>query len=129
MKISDSVIGSELRSRIRNVTAPESGKYECDVTFDPAFRGFEGHFPDHPIVPGVCLIELVRVFAEVVLERPLRTTELVQCRFRRPIVAGDEVKCRLRLIGDDGAYCEFGAELKTPDGGTASQMRIRSEYL
>ena len=127
MKISDSAISSELRSRIRDVTASENGKYECTVTFDPAFRGFEGHFPDHPIVPGVCFIELARVFAETVLERPLRCTELTQCRFRRPIFAGDEVKCRLHLIGADGTSCEIGAELKTPDGGTASQMRMRLE--
>lgn len=129
MKIGDSVISGELRSRLSNVRTAENGGYECDVTFDPAFRGFDGHFPGHPIVPGVCMVELVRVFAETALGRPLRSTELAQCRFRRPIAAGDEVKCKLRVLEECDSSCVCGAELKTADGGTAGQMRMRLEYL
>lgn len=127
MKNGDSVISSELRSRIRNVAETGSGTFEGTVSFDPGFRGFEGHFPGRPIVPGVCLIELVRVFAEVVLKRKLRCVGIPQCRFRRPVEAGDEVKCRLRRTKCEGAASEWSADISVPDGGTACQMRMRLE--
>ena len=127
MNSGDSVIGSELRSRIREFSETGDGTYETTLLFDPAFRGFEGHFPDRPIVPGVCLAELARVFAEVVLKRKLRCVGIRQCRFRRPVEAGDEVRCRLRRTGCEGNTSEWSADISVVEGGTACQMRMLLE--
>lgn len=33
---------------------------QCDVLLNATHRIFEGHFPGHPIVPGVCMMQLVQ---------------------------------------------------------------------
>ena len=122
----DSVIRGELRSRLGGIRASGSGEFECDVDFDPAFRGFEGHFPGHPIVPGVCLTELVRVMFEAAVGHAFRCSEISQCRFRRPVTAGDAVKCRLRVMKREASRVKLNAEL-TVNGAPACQLRMTLE--
>lgn len=65
--MSESIISSELKRRLTSCRQTGDNAYSCMIAFDPAFAGFEGHFEGNPVVPGVCLIELVRVHAETVL--------------------------------------------------------------
>ena len=97
MKICDSKISSELRSRIRDLASPVKNEYRCSMEFDPTFTGFEGHFEGNPIVPGVCLIEAARVIAEEVVGAELKTLKIAQCRFRRPILAGETAAVTLKM--------------------------------
>ncbi|HUH50266.1 MAG TPA: 3-hydroxyacyl-ACP dehydratase FabZ, partial [Mycoplana sp.] len=60
---------------------------------------FTGHFPDHPIMPGVLLIEGMAQTAGAICARKTRSgTNLVyfmtidNARFRKPVVPGDRVE-------------------------------------
>ena len=97
MNIDDSKISSELRSRIRDLAPSAENEYRCTMEFDPDFTGFEGHFEGHPIVPGVCLIEAARVIAEEAVGASLKTLKIAQCRFRRPILAGESAAVTMKL--------------------------------
>ena len=97
MNDSDSKISYELRSRIRDLASPAENEYRCSMEFDPAFTGFEGHFEGNPIVPGVCLIESARVIAEAAVGERLKTLRIAQCRFRRPILAGETAAVSLKI--------------------------------
>ena len=97
MNIADSKMSSALRSRIRGLASPAENEYHCSMEFDPDFTGFEGHFEGNPIVPGVCLIEAGRVIAEEVVGANLKTLKIAQCRFRRPILAGESAAVTLKL--------------------------------
>jgi 3-hydroxyacyl-[acyl-carrier-protein] dehydratase len=77
---------------IKNVTANE--------------QFFQGHFPGHPIMPGVLLLE---VMAQVggVLARKTSTengrptvflTGIEKAKFRRPVVPGDQLRVELEVI-------------------------------
>ena len=126
--MTDSIISEELRSRISGCRRTEKKEYLCEVDFSPSFRGFAGHFEGNPIVPGVCLIELVRVFAELVLEKKLKTCEISQCRFRSPLPAGATAQCKLMIRPcDDGGY-RLQAEVRVGEN-TACQVRLRTEEL
>ena len=41
----------------------KEGEFSAIITFDPSHEIFSGHFPDQPIVPGVCLIHIVKEIA------------------------------------------------------------------
>jgi len=65
-----------------------------NVTINEPF--FQGHFPDHPIMPGVLLIESMAQVAAVLALKPSGLQNKVvyfmsidRARFRRPVVPGD----------------------------------------
>ena len=97
MNMDDSKMSSALRSRIRDLRATAENEYSCVLEFDPDFTGFAGHFEGNPIVPGVCLIEAARVIAEEATGRGLKTLKIAQCRFRRPILAGESADVTVKL--------------------------------
>jgi 3-hydroxyacyl-[acyl-carrier-protein] dehydratase len=43
----------------------EDGKVVARISFDKAHRIFNGHFPGHPVVPGVCMMQIVREIMEL----------------------------------------------------------------
>lgn len=42
------------------VSQPERGRYIVNVTLNTEHEIFKGHFPQQPILPGVCLLEMLK---------------------------------------------------------------------
>lgn len=63
----------------------------------------QGHFPDHPIVPGVILCEILAQSACVLLEDAIAEgklpvyTGLDKVRFRAPVHPGDTIETRCKI--------------------------------
>jgi 3-hydroxyacyl-[acyl-carrier-protein] dehydratase len=74
-----------------------------NVTINEPF--FQGHFPGAPVMPGVLIIEALAQSAAVLilLEVEDRASKLVyftgidECRFRRPVVPGDQLRLELEV--------------------------------
>lgn len=58
-----------------------TGVGEAALTIDPSHTIFEGHFPGQPVVPGVCMLQMVREVAEAFLARPMRIPEADSIKF------------------------------------------------
>lgn len=46
------------------------GKVTAMVEINAAHRIFKGHFPEQPVVPGVCMMQMVKEVLEEALDRP-----------------------------------------------------------
>ena len=73
-----------------------------NVTINEPF--FEGHFPGHPIMPGVLIVEALAqtggIFAlkELGGEKKLAYFAAIErCRFRRPVVPGDQLRIEVQV--------------------------------
>ena len=53
---------------------------------------FEGHFPGHPILPGVVALGWMLAAAERFLHRPLGAVELLNVKFQVVILPGAELE-------------------------------------
>ena len=86
------------------------------VRLRPDSRVYEGHFPGHPISPGVCTMQLLRECAEEVAGRPLRMTEVLLARFLRLVTPETlpEADARILLRPDGTGWLLEAALL---DGG------------
>jgi len=80
-----------------------------NVTFNEPH--FAGHFPDHPIMPGVLIIEaLAQVSAALIIEsNPERCkgnlvyfTSIDKVKFRRPVTPGDSLHLHAEMIRNRG---------------------------
>lgn len=80
------------------------------VTVNEPF--FAGHFPGHPVMPGVLLLEAMAQAAGLLAKGSMTedTTNKVtylmaidNARFRRPVVPGDRVELHVEIVKQKGA--------------------------
>jgi len=72
---------------------------------------FVGHFPDHPIMPGVLVVEaMAQVAAVLVALRPdaeghiAHLVSIQDMRFRRPVRPGDQLITEVISVGGRGRF-------------------------
>jgi 3-hydroxyacyl-[acyl-carrier-protein] dehydratase len=94
-----------------------------NVTINEPF--FQGHFPHHPVMPGVLIIEsLAQVGA--ILQFKSRDTladdsyayyfvGIDRARFRAPVVPGDQLMLNVRLLRFMRGIWKFAAEARVGD--------------
>ena len=80
---------------------------ELDLIVPSDLFYFEGHFPGHPILPGVVQIDWALRLARQHLPLPSSLTQDFQVKFRRPILPGAKVVLALRYDAKRNAV-EFG---------------------
>ena len=84
----------------------------------PDLPFFEGHFPDHPILPGVVALGWMLAAAERFLDRPLGEVELLNVKFQHVILPGTTVE--LTLVPKPGGRLQ--AALRSEAGVHASAL-------
>ena len=75
-----------------------------NVTINEPF--FDGHFPDHPIMPGVLIVEAMAQVGGILLLNTVEEPEkklvyfmgLDGVRFRKPVFPGDQIRFELEMI-------------------------------
>lgn len=61
------------------------------IRFNAAHPIFSGHFPEYPIVPGACVVQIAEELAALTYGHPVRFTTLQDLKFRQPIPPDQEV--------------------------------------
>ncbi|MBU8871999.1 MAG: UDP-3-O-acyl-N-acetylglucosamine deacetylase [Gemmatimonadales bacterium] len=84
-----------------------------NVTINEPF--FQGHFPGHPIMPAVIIIEAMAQVGGVLLLSSAEDSRgklvyfsgIDEARFRQPVVPGDQVRFELELLKLRGPLCKM----------------------
>ncbi len=58
---------------------------------------FQGHFPDHPVVPGVCIFQMVKEIAELASGQELQLTTASEIKFLSIIDPNEKKSIRMSL--------------------------------
>jgi 3-hydroxyacyl-[acyl-carrier-protein] dehydratase len=106
-----------------------------NVTINENF--FQGHFPTHPVFPGVLIIEsMAQTAAVLVVETlgPSAAGKLVYfmtvegAKFRKPVVPGDQMRIHVVKEKQRGAIWKFSAEAKV-DGKVVAEATYSAMIL
>jgi 3-hydroxyacyl-[acyl-carrier-protein] dehydratase len=98
---------------------------------------FQGHFPTHPVMPGVLIIESMAQTAAVLVVETLgddAAGKLVyfmmveNAKFRRPVVPGDQMRIHVRKDRNRGNVWKFSAEAKV-DGQVVAESTFAAMIL
>jgi UDP-3-O-[3-hydroxymyristoyl] N-acetylglucosamine deacetylase/3-hydroxyacyl-[acyl-carrier-protein] dehydratase len=85
---------------------------------------FQGHFPGHPIMPGVLQLEAMAQVAGILLFKRIQATNQLayfmsaeEVKWRKPVVPGDVLVIEVELtrvrgkIGKAKSVCKVGGEV------------------
>ena len=62
-------------------TQSNNGSVNALLELNPAHHIFDGHFPDVPVVPGVCMMQMVKELVENHIGRTLRLSKADHLKF------------------------------------------------
>ena len=123
-----------LVDRVLEIEPGKSIRAYKNVTANEDF--FNGHFPGHPVMPGVMIIEGLAQAAGILTlhDRPGREDKLMyftgidKARFRRPVVPGDRLVYEVEILRLRQTYCRLsGAALV--DGEVAAEATMASALV
>jgi len=97
---------------------------------------FQGHFPGHPIMPAVLIIEAMAQAGGVLLlnkmERPKEKLVyfmgIDRAKFRRPVLPGDQLRFELDLLKLKGRICKMSGKAFV-DGQLVAEAELLSTVV
>ena len=113
--------------RMEDIVLHESAVGVKNVTVNEHF--FQGHFPEHPVMPGVMIIEaMAQTSAVLVVDslgehaagRLVYFMTIETAKFRRPVGPGDQLKIHVRRQRRRGNVWKFTAVAKV-DGVSVAE--------
>ena len=106
------------------VETSENGLFSASFLFTEDFTGFQGHFPDNKILPGVCQIQCVLNLFEQLRKKRIILKEVIMAKFLSPVSPGDKLTCSSSITDrPDGSHI-LKASL-TSEGKKIADMKIK----
>lgn len=85
-KTNRSIISKGLIEGLSNLEVKEDENIAtCSFYLDKSFIGFEGHFPDLPILPGVIMIDMARLLTEAMISSRVKIIYIDKAKFSKQI--------------------------------------------
>ena len=99
----DRIVESDFKSRIVGIK---------NLTINEPF--FQGHFPGHPVMPGVLQLEAMAQVAGVLANRMYKSEGSIayfisvdEARFRKVLKPGDQLRIEINLLRTRLGMCKF----------------------
>lgn len=129
-----------LIDRVKELSIGESIKAYKNVTYNEQI--FQGHFPGHPIYPGVMIIEGLAQAGGVLAFKSMEKDgvdlsdkvvyfmSIDNAKFRSPVRPGDKLEYRISVIKHRGRIWVLKGEAYINDGATlAAQAELQAMIM
>lgn len=77
---------------LHTVKTADDGALQAEVGVPADSAWFTGHFPGHPVLPGIAQLGMVLDLIRSTMDHPVRVVEVSRVRFKQMILPGDQLR-------------------------------------
>ena len=66
---------------INSIEYTDAQKHQVPIVINKNNEIFKGHFPETPVIPGVCMLQIIKEIAEKITKQKLDVLKLVNVKF------------------------------------------------
>ncbi|MEW5674711.1 3-hydroxyacyl-ACP dehydratase [Flavobacterium enshiense] len=103
------------------------GKYNAIVHLNNKHEIFKGHFPDNPVTPGVCMMQIIKELSQEILGSSLLMTSCSNVKFMALINPDVTPKLKLELEISGDLNAEVKVKNTTTFGETVA-LKLTNTY-
>lgn len=82
---------------LSELSSPRVGNYLAVVNIDASHSIFAGHFPAQPVLPGVCLLEMLKEILSDIQQKPLRLLNAGTIKYLKMVDPNTEPRLRFEI--------------------------------
>ena len=86
---------------IDSITSLTEGEYTAIVTLAKEHHIYEGHFPNQPVVPGVCTLTIIRECLGKMLSREISFASIKECKYVSALIPEEGLSIALNITLTD----------------------------
>ena len=112
---------------MKDYKAAENGVLDACFIFPEDFIGFQGHFPDNKILPGICQIQCVIAVLEKWKGRRAVLREIIVAKFLLPVLPLEELMCTVSHIDESNGAMIMKASFSR-DNKKISEIKLKVHF-
>lgn len=89
---------------------------------------FNGHFPEAPVVPGVCTMNMIKDCIEDALSRSVRYNYVKECKFLSAIIPSEHKVLNINLVLGQESSSEFNVTAEVMASGV-KMMKLKATFI
>jgi 3-hydroxyacyl-[acyl-carrier-protein] dehydratase len=85
----------------------------AELVIDPNHKIFEGHFPNQPVVPGVCMMQMIKEILEKILGKETNLVQAAEMKFMAVINPQENnlIQATIKYSTDESSVINIVASL------------------
>lgn len=82
---------------INNIEQKSDDAFAVEVTILPKHQIYEGHFPQQPVVPGVCTLTIIRECIGNILSKEVSFSSIKECKYVSALIPQEDLRIMINL--------------------------------
>ena len=117
----------EIEQCMRGLTEAEGGEVTARFLFPAGFIGFQGHFPERPVLPATCKIQAAIAVLEAWCGSEVGLQEIVSAKFLAPVTSDEALLVGCLVSREEGNRGVVKARV-VRNGQSVARFKLRVSF-
>jgi len=109
----------EISNAMLQLTLLDKNNAHAWFLFPREFVGFQGHFVERPVLPGICKLHAAQLVVEAAQRKSFRLEEVSMAKFIAPVTCDEEIVVDCRWKNNSDGSLDVKASIKREEAKIA----------